>query len=234
MRKTWMTLVLVGLLVLPLLAQRGGGRRGQGNDNLLTNKSVQVELKLDEKQKKELAAIAEKQRETFRKMRELGKEGEFDKVKEIGKKSFEETSKALAKVRESLTSTQSKRLTQIEIQRATEKKLPRIFTNKEVEKILSLTDKQKETIKEALSDLEKDTKELLDDAGMNFKKRLAAGKKALTMGQEVFTKVTKGLTKEQAKTWETAGGEKFDLKEENPFGGGGKRKDKKKETKDDF
>lgn len=234
MRKTWMTLVLVGLLVLPLLAQRGGGRRGQGNDNLLTNKSVQVELKLDEKQKKELAAIAKKRGETFAKMKELGKEGDLDKAMELGKKSAEETSKALAKVRESLTSTQSKRLTQIEIQQATKNKSPRIFTNKEIEKILGLTDKQKESIKEALSDLEKDSKELIDDAGMDFKKKFAAFKKAQTMGQEVYTKLTKGFTKEQAKTWETAGGEKFDLKVENPFGGGGKRKDKKKETKDDF
>jgi len=232
MRKTWMTLVLVGLLVLPLLAQRGGGGRfGQGMD-LLMNKNVQKELKLDEKQKKELAALAEKQRETFAKMKELTKEGEFEKATELLTKSSEETTKALTKVRATLTSTQLKRLTQLEIQRATKGKNPLIFTNKDVEKILSLSDKQKEAAKEALSDLAKDRKELFEDAGTDIKKKFAAYKKAQTMAQEVYTKFTKGFSKEQTKTWETAGGEKFDFG--IPGGGTGKRKDKKKETKDDF
>jgi len=232
MRKTWLTVVLVGLLVLPLLAQRPRGGQGgqQGGDFLLIFKSVQEELKLDDKQKKELAAIAEKQLENGKKIFELFKEGEKDKARETGKKFFEETSKALAKVRQSLTSTQLKRFTQIEIQQAVKIKSPRIFTNQEVEKILKLSDKQKDAIKETLSDLEKDSKEVLDEA-KDFKKKGAAYKKIATMRGEVYEKLTKSFTKDQLKVWETAGGEEFKGK---LGGGGGKRKNKDEKKKDDF
>jgi hypothetical protein len=233
MRKTWLTVVLVGLLVLPLLAQRPRGGQGgqQGGDFLLIFKSVQEELKLDDKQKKDLASISEKQAENTKKMFEMFKEGEKDKAMEVGKKMREEMTKSLAKVRAGLTSTQFKRFTQIEIQQATKNKRPGIFAHKEVEKILKLSDKQKETIKETLSDLEKDVKEVMDEA-KDFKKKGAAFKKTTAMRGETYEKITKSLTKDQQKAWETAGGEEFKGKLE--FGGGKKRKNKDEKKKDDF
>ena len=58
MRKCVLTLALVGLLALPVYAQFGFGGRG-GTGMLLTNKSVQEELKLTDAQKSDVKKIQE-------------------------------------------------------------------------------------------------------------------------------------------------------------------------------
>jgi Spy/CpxP family protein refolding chaperone len=231
MRKLLMTAALVTLLALPVLAQfRGGFGRGMGGgQNILMNKSVQDELKLDDKQKEALKEIRTKQQENGKKARELFKDGEGEKAKELMTKSRDETTKALDKFRDGLTSTQKKRLTECEIQVATKRNDLGIFKNAAVEKILKLTDKQKDKIKEIQSDLEKDIREVFEEGGKgNFKKNI---EKANNLRKDAFAKANKELTETQAKALKDAAGEKFEFKEENPFGGGkgkfkGKRGDK--------
>jgi len=164
---------------------------------------------------------------------EFFKDKEAEKGKEAMTKAMEESTKALAKVREGLTSTQAKRLTEIEVQLATKNNNPGIFKNAAVVKILKLTDKQKDAIKETLSDLEKDTKEVREEGGKDFRKM---GEKIQKLNKDAYTKITKSLTEDQAKVWKDAGGEKFDYKEENPFGKGkgGKGGKKGKKDKDDL
>jgi len=234
MRKVLMTAALVILLVLPVLAQRrGGGFRGPGGpDMILQNKSVQEELKLDDKQKTALKEISTKQRESMTKAFELFKDGEKDKGKEAMTKATEETNKALAKLREGLTSTQAKRLTEIEVQRATATSNPNIFKNAAVVKILKLTDKQKDAVKETVTELDKDRKEVMEDAGKDREKFKEARTKVQKLQKDAFAKITKSLTEDQVKAWKDAAGEKFEYKENpNPFKGGkGKRgKDKDKD-----
>lgn len=227
MRKVVMTAVLVTLLALPVLAQfRGGFGRGGATPDLLTNKSVQEELKLDKKQKEALKDISDKRRESMTKAFEFFKDGDKDKGKEAMTKATEESAKAMAKVREGLTSSQAKRLTEIEVQQATKTSNPHIFKNAAVVKILKLTDKQKDAVKETVTDLEKDVKEVFDDAGKDREKRQAAGKKVQGLRKDAFTKITKSFSEDQTKAWKDAAGEAFDLKVENPFKGkkGGKKK----------
>jgi len=240
MRKAFLTLALVALVALPVLAQRGGrGFMGGGGDvsaQLLANKGVQEELKLTDSQKKDVKAATDARQKAFEKARE-------DKDFEAFGKINEDFTKAMKKVKDKLTSTQSKRLMQLEVQVAAKNKSVRIFQNPDVQKALKLTDKQKKKLKSTLSDLEKDTKELMEDAKGDFKKMRQAFGKMREMGQEAYTTVTKTLTEEQQKTWKTLGGEKFEGKGvpfESPFGKFGKGKDKggkrkkKNDKKDDF
>jgi len=140
MRKLILTAVVVGLFVLPMLAQPGFfGGRGQGGDTLLLNKSVQDELKLTDAQKKDLGDISKAQQEQTRKMFEAFKEGEREKATEIGKKMREDQTKRLAKVKKSLTSSQAKRFQEIEIQIAVRGNSAEVFKNPTVQEGLKLT-----------------------------------------------------------------------------------------------
>jgi len=237
MRKAILTLTLVGMLALPVLAQRFGGgfMGGATGDALLANKSVQDELKLSDAQKKDIKTASDARQEAFRKARE-------DKDQEGVQKAQQDFTKAMTKVREGLKSDQRKRLVQIEVQLATKNNSVRIFNNPDIQKALNLTEKQKKTLKSTLSDLDKDTKELFEDAKGDFKKLRGMREKMTEMNKEAFTTVTKTLTDEQKKTWKTLGGEKFEGKgfPFEGFGGGfgkekGKgRKDKGRKKKDDF
>jgi len=237
MRKLLMTLALVGLLSVPLLAQfrpGGFGRGPQGGDMLLMNKSVQTELKLDDKQKKALGEITKKQADLRGKIREAFEDGDREKAMEILKKAGEETNKAVKEFNKSLTSTQAKRFQEIQVQVATKNNSLEIFKNEDVAKALKLTDKQKEKIKESLTDLQKDVKELFEDAKGDREKFGAAMKKVGGLRKDAFEKITKDLTSDQQKIWKTLGGEKFELKMEGGFGRDkGKRpgKDKRKREK---
>jgi len=242
MRKVILTLVLGALLALPVVAQRGrGGMMGGmgGPDALLMNKSVQEELKFTDKQKEALTEITKKVRSEYgEKLKGAFEDMDREKIRELSKKMGEETSKEISKFKDTLTSVQAKRYFQIRVQVASTRGDAKIFTDKEIQKALKLTDKQIATAKEALSDLEKDTKELMDDAGMDRQKLGAAFKKMQTMSKESYSKVVKSLTDEQRTSWKEMGGEKFELKTEGfgGFGGRdkGKGKGKGKKKSDDF
>jgi coenzyme F420-reducing hydrogenase alpha subunit len=242
MRKTLLTMALAGLLVLPVLAQRPGfgGRGVPGGDSLLLNKSVQTELKLDDKQLKTAGEIAKKRQEGFAKVMEAFQDGDREKGMELGKKNREATAKALKDFQKTLTSTQAKRFQEIEVQLATKYNQPNIFKNESVQKALKLSDKQKDTVKETLSDFEKDQKELFDDAKGDRKKFREIGKKMESLRKDAYAKITKSFTSDQTKAWKDAGGEAFELKIERPnfLKDKGPRKDKgkkdSKKPKDDF
>jgi hypothetical protein len=232
MRKALLTLALVALLAVPVLGQFPGrfmgGRGGMDGTQLLANKSVQEELKLSDDQKKDIKAANDARGKAMRKAFE-------DMDREAFPKINEDFTKAVKKVKDKLTSDQSKRLQEIEIQVAVKGKQVRVFANAEVQKILKFTDKQKSTVKSTLSDLEKDVKELMSEAQGDRQKMGAAFKKMAEMNGEAFATVSKSLSDDQKKTLKDAQGKDFTIKMENPFGRGGRGgRGKGKDKKDDF
>jgi hypothetical protein len=234
MRRLLLTVVLVGLVVAPGIAQRrpgGGGRGGMRGgpmspDALLFNKSVQDELKLSDKQKEQLGELRKKQ---FSAMREVFKETDREKAAELMKKNQERMQKSMAKFKDGMTTAQARRFRQIQVQIGG----LAVLNSPRIQKELDLTDKQKEQVKETLADLRKDREDLLKGAGRDREKRMAAGKKIQKLNQDALDKLVKSFTPEQQKTYKELRGEPFAYKPEFGFGGGpGRRpggREKKKE-----
>src|SRR5262245_49016421 len=155
MRKTLLTLGLAALLAMPAFAQFGRGPLDA--TGLLGIKGVQDELKLTDDQKKAVKEANDAFQEVFKKAQE---DKDFSG---IGKAADERT-KALKKVLDKLDEKQAKRLAEIEFQVVTRKenklKSPQIFANEHIQKALKLTTDQKKTVKETLTELDKDFKEL--------------------------------------------------------------------------
>jgi Spy/CpxP family protein refolding chaperone len=224
MRKVLLTAALAGLLVLPVFAQFRPGMMGRmGGDMLLLNKSVQDELKLTKDQKSQLEKIQKAQRAAFAKAREAFKDGDADTGKEIMEKAGKEATKSIKKVKDTLTTTQAKRFTQIQIQVAGLE----AYAREDVQKALKLTDKQKDDIKDIRDDLGKDIKDLMEDARGDREKFGAAMKKIAKLRADAQAKITKSLTDDQKKAWKDLTGEPFTLKMD--FGGGRRPRDRKKD-----
>ena len=226
MRKILLTVVMATLVCLPVMAQFRGPGMGDMSAILLTLEDVQKELKLTADQKTAIASASKERREAFTKARE-------DMDMEGFQKAQEGYTKAIAKVKDGLKSDQKKRLLGIEVQVAEKNKTAAIFKNAVVVKALAMTDKQKETLKELLSDNEKDAKELFEDAKAagDFSKFREVGQKVQKMSAATYTKVSKGLSEKQVEAWKELKGEKFEVV--FPKGGGFKGKDKPKEKKTD-
>src|SRR5262245_7542784 len=116
MRNLWkvaLALAVAALVASPALAQQPGGFFG--GQSLLTNKSVQEELKLTKAQKDKLAEVAkktrEKMQEAFQKFQDLKPEERREKFQALMKEVTEETNKAAG-----LTAEQKTRLEQIQLQ----------------------------------------------------------------------------------------------------------------------
>ena len=158
MFKMSLVLGLAAFAVSPVLAQRGPGGGGLGF--LLMNKSVQEELKLDKDQ-------LDKAREVVEKFRTDNKD-DLDKLRDratspedraaLQKKIGEASSKVAAEV---LKPEQLKRLKQIQVQ--TEG--PNAFVNPQTQKALNLSDKQKDDLKAIVEDLQKQQREIFENAG---------------------------------------------------------------------
>jgi len=112
------------------------GGFGGGSLFLLTQKSVQEELKMTEEQVKKATDLQEKQRENFKGFKDLSKE-------EIKSKMEERTKETKKAVDDILKPEQVKRLKQISIQQAG----ARAYSDPEVVEALKITDEQKEKIK---------------------------------------------------------------------------------------
>jgi hypothetical protein len=239
MRKMWLTLTLVAMIALPVLAQRGGfggfGLGGMSGDMLLMNKSVQKELKLDDKQTAALKEANKAAEEHMAKAREAFQDMDREKGMEHMQKANEVRTKALKKFKDdTLTSEQRKRFAEIEVYVGTKvNKDPNVFKETAITKALKLSDKQQETVKETLSDLDKDVKEVQADAKGDFSKMKGMFKKMQSLRGDAFEKITKSLTEDQQKTLKELAGKEFEFKMDNPFGKGGK-KGKKGKKKDDF
>jgi len=227
MRKVLLTALLAALVCVPVVAQRPGGfgfgGRG-GGDQLLANADVQKALKLTDEQKKAITKANEAMREAFRKAIQ-------DKDREAMQAAGKEFGEALAKVKKDLKPEQVKRLLGIEAQVAEQQNQPRIFANADVQKALNFTEKQKEAVKELMTDMEKDVRELFQDAQGDREKFGAAMKKVQTMSKEAYTKINKTLTSEQKAAWKELKGEKVEIRLGGPggFGRPGKRPEKKKD-----
>jgi DNA-binding MarR family transcriptional regulator len=236
MRKFMLTAALIGLLALPLFAQRPGRDRGMMQIDaatLLQNKSVQEELKLTDKQKDALSEVSKKVREA---MTEAFKGGGD---KEAFKTAREEAKKAVTKIQDDLKPEQKKRLTQIETQVKVQMQGPTAFTKDDLASALKLTDKQKEEIKSIAEDTSKDVAEIRKDAGKDKEKRTEATAKIGKLNKEAVSKVVKSFDADQKKTFQEMTGEPFEYKPEfGGFGGGtgrpgkGGTKGKRTEKKD--
>jgi hypothetical protein len=220
MRKMLLTAVLVGLMAVPLFAQRpgGGGERPVTVFVLLSNKGVQEELKLTDKQKEAAGEVSKNY------MAAVTKAGFRDK--DAREKAGEEATKAAAKIVDELKAEQKKRLNQIEVQVLG----IRAFTKEEVASALKLSDKQKDEIKEVAEETGKDVRELMKDVGRDKDKRTEAMTKVAKLRKEAINKITKSFSDEQKKTYKDLTGEPFEYKPE--FGGGGRRPGKGAEKKD--
>jgi hypothetical protein len=217
--KTIVALGLVALMAGPALAQQGrggGGGRGFGGGNigmLLSNASVQQELKLD-------ATQIEKAKELSAKLREKvtvatqGLEGQerFTKMRELSK---EINAEANTGAKEFLKPEQMKRLHQIhhQVQGA------QAFTDEHVQSHLKLTDAQKSEIDSIVQASNTEIRSLYQNIQSDpegTRAKLAEHRK------ETLSKVESKLTDEQKTTWKDMLGAPFEIKYEPRPGGGGR------------
>jgi len=216
MRKLLLTVALAGLMAGVVMAQGFLGGRMGGAGFLVSLPDVQKELKLTDDQKKAFTDAAAKGRGIFR--------AEPDERAKL----VEEYNKAMTKAIDGLKSEQKARLLGIEAQVAEKNKQPQIFTRAEVQKALKLDDKQKDTVKDTLGNVEKDAKEIFEDAkGGGFEKFAEVREKVGKLNAEAYEKITKTFSDTQKKAWKDLQGEKFEVKMPN-FKGKGKK------SKDDF
>jgi len=223
--KVSLSLALVALLASPALAQRQPRPGGGFGQNLLTNKSVQEELKLSKEQKDKLdeagKTIREKMQKAFQDFQDLKPEERREKFQALQK----ETTEILNKAAE-LSNDQKKRLAQITLQQSERFRGPAVFSTEDVQKQLKFTDEQKDALKTVLKETEDKIKEETKDLEMNregFQKRREITQK---LNKEAMGTVAKKLTKEQKETWTKMKGEAFEVKPDQPRrpgGGGGAR-----------
>lgn len=209
--KTALTLGALALVASPALAQRPGGGFGGmmgGGAMLLTNKSVQQELKLDSSQVEKVNALAS---ETMTKMREkmqdIPQEERFGEKGQAARREVnDEMRKSLAKI---LKDDQLKRFEQIELQL----RYAQAFADPKVQEKLKLTPDQKEKIKE------------INEGAMSRMQEIRQGgqgdregtmKKMTELRKETMTKAAAVLTSEQKATWKEMVGSPFEYKPEPP------------------
>jgi len=194
--------VSLAVLVAPqALAQRpqgrgfggGGGFGGPNNLGLLSQKSVQDELKLTEDQIKQVTAETEKQRESRGALADLSRE---ERQKKFAEQS-QAGDKAAAGI---LQPDQLKRLKQISLQQ----RGGRAFSDPDVAQSLALTDKQKELASTIQQGAQSDLRELFQ-AGADGEARA----KIREIQKKTSEKVLEILTPEQQTKWKELTGEPF-------------------------
>jgi Spy/CpxP family protein refolding chaperone len=183
----------------------GGGGFGGGQLGLLSQKSVQDELKLSEDQIKQATQLSEKQREAFRGARDLSQEERQKKFADM----VAANDKALAEI---LKPDQLKRLKQISLQlRGT-----MAIADPETVAALKLTDEQKEKVKTIAEDFRKEAGNRAGggDREEARKRRAEARKTAEDQLMAV-------LTDEQKTKWKELAGEPFkgEIRRPGPQGG---------------
>ncbi len=235
--KIGLALVLAALVATPALAQRQrqqpGGGRGFGPLSMLSNKSVQEELKITKEQSEKITELDKKLSEENRKAMEglSQEERRGEKGRELRTKQREAANKALADV---LKSDQMKRYEQINFQMRVlgggggfgfgggfgggrPGQAPSApFMNPELAKALDLTDDQKADLKKLNESYQSDYKDATKDLGMGreaFQKIREARTKLNKSAMEKFNKV---LTADQQKKLKELTGAPFEMKFEAP------------------
>jgi hypothetical protein len=200
---------LVALLAGPALAQGGRGfgmMRGGGIGMLISNESVQKELKMDDTQVAKAKELADKNREKMMAAREetkdLDQEERIKKMQELMKEVNESTTKAVG---EFLKPEQVTRLHQCSYQ----VRGAMAFADPEVIKKLNITDSQKDEIKSITDEANQAGRELF--AGFRDDPE-GTQKKIAEHNKETLTKVVAKLNDEQQKTWKEMLGAPFEYK----------------------
>ena len=205
--RTLLGLGLVALLASPAAAQGRGRMMGGNLAFLITNESVQKELKLDDKQVDKAKDLAEKSREEmqekFQGFQDLSPEERRTKGQEIMR---ELNASILKSAGEFLKPEQITRLKQISYQQ----RGATAFLDPEVQKKLNLSDSQKSQIQaliqESFSQMPS-REEFQDDREAAMKKMREVSKKTLTQAEAK-------LNDEQQKTWKELLGSPFEVKYE--------------------
>ncbi len=205
LKTTVAALGLAALLASPAWAQRGGGFMG-GPAALLSNKSVQQELKLDDKQVEEANKVSEdlraKAREAFESAQGLEGAERQKKMQEVRKQQAEELNKTLSTL---LKPEQRKRFDQISLQQMG----AFAFGSHELQSELKLTDAQKDKIKEISDASREQMREIFQNAQGD---RRAAREKMVTLRKETLDKVVAELNDDQKKTWKEKTGAPFEVR----------------------
>jgi len=225
-----LALAVVALIASPALAQRPGGGGGFGGGfgggdalSLLSQKSVQEELKLTEDQVKKGAEAQEKLRQ--QRPAGGGAGGQRPTPEEL-RARMEERRKTVEKaLAEFLKPEQVTRLNQIALQQ-TEKNagITAAVQSSRVAEALKLTDDQKELLKAIGEDQRKLMQDLFQ-GGAGGGNREETQKKLADFRKSSGEKFTKTLSEEQKAAWKGLVGAEFTGKIEAPMrrpGGGGR------------
>jgi hypothetical protein len=210
-------LLLSGGIAMVVLAQqpRGGGMGAGMMANpgtLLANKTVQEDLKLSEDLIAKVKDLGQKRGEAFKGFKDMSKEERQDAMKKIN----EETERVVKELKPEQTA----RLKQIQLQQVGVV----IFTNEDMAKNLGLADEakkitlsddQKEKLKEVTDQAAKDGMELFKSGGFGPDTM----KKVQALRKEASEKSLNLLTSEQKKTWTELTGKPLEIRFEFPGGG---------------
>jgi Spy/CpxP family protein refolding chaperone len=192
-----LVLAVATLATAPVAAQRqgrGGGGPGFGGPlMLLTQKSVQDELKVTADQVQKIQDLQAKQRESSQGLRDLSREERRQKMQEMAKANEQ----ALAGI---LNPEQSKRLQQISLQL----RGAAAFADPKVADALNLTDEQKQKIQTIQQDARNSMRELRQSGN-----REEARQKGQEIRKDSLAKVMNILTDEQKAKWKDLTGESF-------------------------
>ncbi len=197
---------VVALMAAPALAQQGRGGRGFGGGAaLLSNKSVQKELKATDEQAEKLNTLAremmEKQREDYQGLRDLSQEERREKMQELTRAHTAELGKGM---REILKPEQVKRLQQIQLQQAG----AAAFSSPRGQEGLKLTDDQKTKLREINEESGQAMREAFQGAQSD---REGAMKKIGEVRKQATEKAVGVLTDDQKKSWKDMTGEPFEI-----------------------
>jgi Spy/CpxP family protein refolding chaperone len=210
--KTALTLGALALLASPALAQRPGGGFGGGmmggGAMLLTNKSVQEELKVDSAQVEKLNALASETRTKMQeKMQGLSQEDRMGEKGQAARREVnDEMRKSLANI---LKADQVKRFDQVELQ----VRGPQAFADAKVQEKLKLTADQKQKIQAINEGATAQRRELFQGFQNDREGTL---KKMTELNKETMTKAAAVLTDDQKATWKEMVGSPFDYKPSPP------------------
>jgi hypothetical protein len=221
MRKLYTGLLALAVVVwvaAPAQAQRQQGQGGRGGftqmsgySALLTNESVQKELRLDEGQvakvKDAVKTVTDKYKDETAKVRELQGDERRTKQQELTKEVTADTLKAIGEI---LKPDQLQRLDQIRLQASGY----RAFSRPEVQSALKLTDEQKENIKTITDDAAKALQALGGGGQGSGRRRNQGGQgnsQRTAIQKETMDKIGSVLTDPQKKTWKDMTGDPFTL-----------------------
>jgi len=189
--------------------QRGGrGFGGSNSVNLLTQKSVQEDLKLSEDQVSQIQQLLEKQRASFGELRNLDREERRTRLEE-------QTKANQTAINNILNETQRTRLEQISLQL----RGPQGLASDDIAAKLQLTDAQKQEINAINEDSRREMRELFQ--GGRDGDREAARTKLAELREFTNEKLLAVLTDAQRAKWDELTGAPFKGEIERPnFGRG--------------